>query len=696
MSTHTSPTSGASARPGWWRQVLGTLKLRVVLVAMAAALVSGGVATVYLTHENIAVTGRLFAQKQADEVELVADMLNGRVEHLRGQLRVLGDDFNVGMMSNAPAVEAVLMSRPATRQVFDSVWVASLDGTPLASLSRSGPVDLPKDLAQQPYFRSAAEKLIPTVSPGRWSGEPMLSPVVLTFTQPLVDTHGPYGVIGGTVALHSPHLLSSAFTALGQFSTGVVVVDSNGNLLTSSDVTRVLKPALAEPGLGPVYAEWQLNGSTTAIEGLGRATDDFIVAMAGVPSAQWMVGRITSTDYAFGLLGKVQRRAWLIVGLIVGLAALLAALLVIWTLRPLTLLRNRAEVLLSGEGEQQANWPKAAGEIGDLVRVFQRVTRDRAAHRQSERRLLGEMQAILDHASVGIVVLRHGRFELVSAHMTKLLGYPQAALVGRRLARFAASANRAGEGDLPLAEIGRALRETGQFEGEASLRRADGSVFWAQLVGRSLDPADAAQGQIWIVSDVTADREARTQLSWSATHDSLTELVNRREFEARLTDALAKRTGAEVALMFVDLDHFKPINDTAGHAAGDEALKQIARALASQVRSADTVARLGGDEFAVLLPGCSLERAQSLAERICGAVRGLQLSFGGRQFQVSASVGVVVGDDGFATASAMLHAADMACYKAKAGGRDRVEVAGRIALAADNVVPLHRANAARH
>jgi diguanylate cyclase len=692
MSSPTpSPAQAPATRRMWWlRRWLGTLKFRVVLVAMAAALVSGGVATLYLSHQNQQATGRLFAQQQADGVELMADMLNGRVEHLSTLLKGLGADLNVGMMSNPAALEAVLMSRPSSRAPFESVWVAALDGTALVALDRSGPSVVPDDLAAQAFFKRAVEAHAPVVSGGQWQRQPYESPVMLTFTQPLSDMHGPYGVIGATVLLQSSHLLSTSFTALGQFYTGVMLVDSEDQLIAAADVKRLLKSASQEPGLGPVFDEWKANGRTNGPEALGRVGGGYIVAMAGVPSARWLLARATPTDYALGLLARAERQTFAIVGLIMGLSALLVGLLVAWMVQPLTVLRNRAEVLLAGDAEGDHAWPRASGEIGDLVRVFQRVTRDRAAHRRSEKRLLGEMQAILDHASVGIVVVRQGRFELISAHMAKLLGYSPATLVGKRVAWLGTRGRTGSEQRIPIEEIRSSLQQHGRYEGEANLARADGTLFWAHLVGRSLDANDVAQGQIWIVSDITADREARNQLSWSATHDSLTELVNRREFEARLSDALSARTGSEVALMFVDLDHFKPINDTASHAAGDEALRQIARALSAQVRSADTVARLGGDEFAVLLPGCSLDRASALAERICGAVRGLQLHFGGRQFRVTASVGVVVGNDTFATANAMLHAADMACYRAKAGGRDQVQLAGRIAEPTDNVVPLHR------
>jgi diguanylate cyclase (GGDEF)-like protein len=124
--------------------------------------------------------------------------------------------------------------------------------------------------------------------------------------------------------------------------------------------------------------------------------------------------------------------------------------------------------------------------------------------------------------------------------------------------------------------------------------------------------------------------------------------------------------------MFIDLDRFKAINDSAGHAAGDEVLRQIARLLQAQVRESDSVCRLGGDEFAVLLPGCSLERAQQLAEQIRAAVDNWRLLHEGQEHSVGTSIGVAAVSAEMADMAAVLRAADSACYDAKHGGRNRV------------------------
>jgi diguanylate cyclase (GGDEF)-like protein len=170
--------------------------------------------------------------------------------------------------------------------------------------------------------------------------------------------------------------------------------------------------------------------------------------------------------------------------------------------------------------------------------------------------------------------------------------------------------------------------------------------------------------------------ELTRALQHEATHDVLVDLVNYREFHARLlrVAAISAREKQPYALLFVDLDHFKQINDTAGHAAGDEALRQVGALLKTQVRSIDTAARMGGDEFAVLLSGCRRERAVEIANNILSALQKLELRWEGKTFHVGASIGVAYTDAGEYDTVTILRAADSACYKAKRSGRNRIEI----------------------
>ena len=126
-------------------------------------------------------------------------------------------------------------------------------------------------------------------------------------------------------------------------------------------------------------------------------------------------------------------------------------------------------------------------------------------------------------------------------------------------------------------------------------------------------------------------------------------------------------------VLFLDLDHFTVVNDIAGHDAGDDVLRHVARLLASQVRQIGWAARLGGDEFAVVLPGCALARGQAVAEQLRVAVHAWEPSYQGRSFTLGVSIGLVVLDASLQDVPSVLYAADMACYDAKRAGRNRVE-----------------------
>jgi diguanylate cyclase (GGDEF)-like protein len=171
------------------------------------------------------------------------------------------------------------------------------------------------------------------------------------------------------------------------------------------------------------------------------------------------------------------------------------------------------------------------------------------------------------------------------------------------------------------------------------------------------------------------EREFVARLSFQASHDALTGLVNRREFEVRLGSALDKLSHkpSEHSLMFLDLDQFKVVNDTCGHAAGDQLLKQTSALLQENLRTGGLLARLGGDEFGVLLEDCDANSAVAIAERLRLAVQELRFVWNGCTFNISVSIGLVhVAEDG--AIEQTLRAADMACYMAKEKGRNRVQV----------------------
>jgi diguanylate cyclase (GGDEF)-like protein/PAS domain S-box-containing protein len=216
----------------------------------------------------------------------------------------------------------------------------------------------------------------------------------------------------------------------------------------------------------------------------------------------------------------------------------------------------------------------------------------------------------------------------------------------------------------------------GGSENFKMIQRLDGSTVSVALVGSPIRTEGKVSGAVLVLHDMTQERQYIANLSWQATHDALTGLANRREFEYRLElalNGLAHQPGRH-AVMFLDLDQFKLVNDTSGHAAGDELLRHICALLQQGIREGDTLARLGGDEFGILLEHCPPEAAEKIAEGLRQTVETLHFVWKGRPFVTTVSIGLVHVSTTPTTLEASLRAADMACYMAKEKGRNRVQV----------------------
>ena len=189
------------------------------------------------------------------------------------------------------------------------------------------------------------------------------------------------------------------------------------------------------------------------------------------------------------------------------------------------------------------------------------------------------------------------------------------------------------------------------------------------LEGKSL-------GLVLVIQDVTESRKLLRQLSYSASHDTLTQLANRRSFENALRGLLQSAPGSRRthALAFIDLDRFKAVNDSAGHAAGDALLQTLAALMQKLLRPNDLLARLGGDEFGLLMPDCALSDARQLCEHLVQTIAGTAFNYGGQTHHIGASVGITVIDAGNVQLSDVMSQADIACYASKKSGRGTVSV----------------------
>ncbi len=333
-------------------------------------------------------------------------------------------------------------------------------------------------------------------------------------------------------------------------------------------------------------------------------------------------------------------------------------------------------LVLSGRSESDVRHARELGTVNADLRaeVTRRERTERALHAEKER-------AEVTLHSIGDAVIttdEHGRVQFLNPVAETLTGWPLHEATGRALRdvfRIVDEASGA-PGEDPVA---RCLRENRivTLDDDAALVERRGRRYSVQVSAAPIrdDDDGAGFGAVLVFNDVTETRRQAAVAAHHASHDVLTGLVNRREFESRLRNAVAsaRERGAHHALGYIDLDQFKIVNDSAGHAAGDELLRRLATVLASMLRERDTLARLGGDEFGLLLDNCPSAKAHEIARGLIDAVAGFDFEWRERRYRVGASIGLVsiAGD---VDAGELLSQADVACYTAKDLGRNRVHV----------------------
>ena len=210
-----------------------------------------------------------------------------------------------------------------------------------------------------------------------------------------------------------------------------------------------------------------------------------------------------------------------------------------------------------------------------------------------------------------------------------------------------------------------------------TLTKKDGTKFEVEhTIAPIIEKNNSILGAVIILRDVTKVRTMEKRLSYEAAHDTLTGLINRREFEVRLKQSL-RNTQTEDgvhSICFLDLDKFKIINDTSGHAAGDEFLKQVSNTIQSALRQTDVLARLGGDEFGIILNSCSIKKAEAICNQIIKEIRTTRFIWDGNSFETGASIGIVPVTKLTVSASEVMDSVDAACYEAKNKGRNCTQI----------------------
>jgi diguanylate cyclase (GGDEF)-like protein/PAS domain S-box-containing protein len=329
---------------------------------------------------------------------------------------------------------------------------------------------------------------------------------------------------------------------------------------------------------------------------------------------------------------------------------------------------------------------RIAGFEGSITDITERKKAETAVFQAKERAQV-TLQSIGDAV---ITTDSEGRIDYMNPVAESLTGWEnreaQSKLIGEVLTVVDEITREASE-----SPVMRCLRE-GQMLGLAEhtvlVNRRGQELAIQDSAAPIRDRAGNLIGAVMVFHDVSKERRLHRALHYQASHDALTGLINRREFEIRLTAAVESVRLDAVnrhALLYLDLDQFKLVNDTCGHPAGDQLLKQITGVLQSRVRGGDTLARLGGDEFGILLQSCSLDQALRVAETLRQAIRDYRFVWQDGVLAVGVSIGIVEITSDTPTVANVMSAADVACYAAKDQGRNRVQL-----YKPDNVPERHR------
>lgn len=401
------------------------------------------------------------------------------------------------------------------------------------------------------------------------------------------------------------------------------------------------------------------------------------------------IGYVTltgTTQYADNIKTHAITQGLVITFLAILITAALAYFLANSLSKPLALIAQAITKLAEGNLDIRID-ASSDGEIGMLQKHINNMAQSLKNARDIERRQAENLLYIekskamttLESLGEGVITTDDiGTVTYINPAAAALTGFNAEEAVGNHLTTIFRTINASTRQpfDYPIQsciDFGTVIRH------DALLRliRHDGDEIVIRDTSTAIrDKSENAIGAVLIFDDFTSMHAMAERLVYQAAHDDLTGLHNRREFENQLETALHEVHGhnSEHVLCYIDLDQFKIINDTCGHAAGDELLRQLSQLIKSKVRSGDVLSRLGGDEFGIILKNCTFDKAFSLAQSILDSLGNFAFTCNNRKYQVGASIGLVSLDHTQLSLTDALIAADSACYIAKEQGRNRIHV----------------------
>jgi len=640
------------------------LKTKSSLAVVGLLLVVFGVGTAiqnYLVRSSLQKT---IAEQQYALVSRFAHEVSGRVDLGLGTLKRVASGINFRHVHDPERLANYLYDNQGALALFEALIVVSPELVVLAdNPRRQGRVGT--DVSSLEHLRRVVETGAPAISRpfvGVVTGQPLLAMSV-----PVFDSVGNLiAIVSGTLDVLSPAFLGGVNRG-DAVNQGQFILTTRDRTTIVGDTSRLMLSSYAEPGQIPVYdraiAGWE--GTGRGVDALGR---EMLMSFRSVESLDWVAGVVLPVEQAFAPIARSQRMAMLLLVL----ASLLVGLLVWFVMRaflkPLFALRDNV-VALRADPTRVEDLPLGDGEVGEVAADFYRLFDELARSRAESVARAEQLQSVLDASPIAIVMLREHRVQLVNPAFERMFGRAAADIVGRTMERFF-------EDHAAYVEVCRRvendLREDAVVRFEQRFVDARGQWFWANVYVRILDPQAPEKGPVMLIEDISEQKLSEERIRHLAEHDPLTDLPNRMLFNDRATQVLARcrRESRRFALLFVDLDRFKNINDTLGHHVGDQLLRVVASRIVACVRESDTVSRPGGDEFTLLLAEIhDPEDAARVAEKLLAALSE-PYTMGGRQLMVTASIGIALYPEDGDDIPTLMRNADAAMYHSKETGRN--------------------------
>ena len=507
---------------------------------------------------------------------------------------------------------------------------------------------------------------------------------VLTWARSIVDAEGQLLAVVGVDLLLS-RIRQFLEQLPGSENSTVLLTDRNGVLIGNDG--PVSGPAAADhlrPQQVLDYLD-ERHGGIGAIEEVFEARIGIekrrgllqVVPLAENVELAWRVGVfVPLSDYLSSLGSQLAR--------IIPLALL--TLFIVWfalqlflrlMVKPLLSLKNSANRIAGGRFNVFID-TSCSNEVGELATSIESMrTRLKTSFAEvTEQKVRAEttLASITDGV---ITVGREGNVEYMNRAALLQCGFGSDDVIGKPLEQVLRASDAQQNKVLDSSLVKSTISSGTPHDCNLQMLDAAGQqrIIECRLCPLLIRPESPARGAVLVFSDVTEQAALRSELVRQASTDELTGLMNRRQFDELLHGVVAATAdGNTHCLCYLDLDQFKVVNDSCGHVAGDELLRQIAQLLRNQVRQGDVIARLGGDEFALLLDRCNVEQGTRVTGKLLAAISAFRFVWGDRVFTIGISIGIVAIDQHTASATAALADADTACYVAKDGGRNRVHV----------------------